>query len=117
METKLRLITEIAVKDRKCRFNNLVHMLNVEGLRECFYLLKKDKASGIDNVTFEEYEKDLEANLQNLVERMKRFSCQATACAEGVYSEIEWQTETSWDTSIRGQDSPEGNSPNIRGYI
>ena len=74
METKLRLITEIAVKDRKCRFNNLVHMLNVEGLRECFYLLKKDKASGIDNVTFEEYEKDLEANLQNLVERMKKFS-------------------------------------------
>ena len=74
METKLSLITEIAVKDKKCKFNNLMHMLNVEGLRECFYLLKRDKASGVDNVTFEEYEKDLETNLPNLVERMKGFS-------------------------------------------
>ena len=46
----------------------------LEGLRECFYLLNRDKASGVDNVTFEEYEKDIETNLQNLVERMKGFS-------------------------------------------
>jgi RNA-directed DNA polymerase len=74
VETKLSLITEIAVKDKKCKFTNLMHMLNIEGLKECFYLLKRDKASGIDNVTFEEYEKDLGTNLPNLVERMKRFS-------------------------------------------
>ena len=74
METKLNLISEIAVKDRKCKFNNVMHMLSVEGLRGCFYLLSRDKASGVDNVTFQEYEKDLETNLQNLVERMKRFS-------------------------------------------
>ena len=74
METKLSLISEIAEKDRKCKFNNLMHMLNVEGLKECFYLLKRDKASGVDKVTFAEYEKGLGTNLPNLVERMKRFS-------------------------------------------
>lgn len=74
METKLRLIKEIAVKDRKHKFNNLIHMLNEGGLRECFYLLKKDKAAGVDGVTFAEYEKNLDANLNDLVARMKRFS-------------------------------------------
>ena len=53
---------------------NASRRCGIEGLRECFYLLKRDKASGVDNVTFEEYEKDLETNLPNLVERMKRFS-------------------------------------------
>lgn len=74
METKLSLISEIAVKDGKCKFNNLVHMLDVEGLKECFYLLKKGKACGVDGVSLEEYEEDLESNLRDLVERMKRFS-------------------------------------------
>lgn len=49
-------------------------MLNEGGLRECFYLLKKDKAAGVDGVTFAEYEKNLDANLNDLVARMKRFS-------------------------------------------
>lgn len=74
METKLRLIREIAVTDRKHKFNNLVHMLNEVNLKECFYRIKKEKAPGIDGVTFAEYEKDLEANLSDLVDRMKRFS-------------------------------------------
>ena len=74
METKLRLITETAVKDSKCKFNNLVHLLNVSGLKECFYQLKRDKASGVDGVSFLEYEKNLDANVIDLVARMKRFS-------------------------------------------
>jgi len=74
METKLRLIMEIAVKDRKHKFNNLIHVLNEVSLRECFYLLKKDRAAGIDDVTFAEYEENLEANIKDLVARMKRFS-------------------------------------------
>jgi RNA-directed DNA polymerase len=74
VETKLRLITEIAVKDRKCKFSNLIHLLNVDNLRDCFYQLKRDKASGIDGVSFSEYEANLETNLVKLVERMKQYS-------------------------------------------
>ena len=74
MRTKLNLITEIARKDRKCTFNNLVHLLNVENFKECFRELKKGKASGIDGVTLQEYEEELDNNLEDLVARMKRFS-------------------------------------------
>jgi len=74
METKLNLIAEIAVKDGKCKFNNLIHLLNKDGLKECFYQLKKGWVAGVDDVTFEEYEQHLDANLEDLVARMKRFS-------------------------------------------
>ncbi len=74
METKLNLITEIARKDRGCKLNNLAHVLNVENLISCFRELKREKASGIDGVTFGEYEKNLGSNISNLVERMKKQS-------------------------------------------
>ncbi len=74
MRTKLNLITEIARRDRKCKFNNLVHLLNVENFKECFRELKKGKAAGIDGVTLQEYEQELDNNLEDLVARMKRFS-------------------------------------------
>lgn len=74
METKLNLITEIARKDSKCKLNNLAQLLNVPNLKECFYRLKKDRASGADGTSWEEYETNLDENLEELVTRMKRFS-------------------------------------------
>jgi RNA-directed DNA polymerase len=74
METKLTLIARKAKEERKCRFNNLMHLINVESLRECFYKLKRGKAPGIDFMTVEEYERNLVGNLEELMERMKRMS-------------------------------------------
>jgi group II intron reverse transcriptase/maturase len=62
----------MARKERRCRFENLAYLLNAEGLKECFYMLKKGKATGIDRVDENEYESNLEANIQALVDRMKR---------------------------------------------
>lgn len=64
----------MAAKDRECKFSNLIHLLNVDNLRDCFYQLKRDKASGIDGVSFSEYEANLETNLIKLVARMKQYS-------------------------------------------
>jgi len=50
----------------------LYRRLNQDVLRLCFYRLRKDAASGVDGVTFQEYEKNLEANLTDLVGRLKR---------------------------------------------
>jgi RNA-directed DNA polymerase len=72
METKLNRISEMARQNGKEKFTNLCHLLNEVNLEESFYLLKKGKACGIDGVSWEEYEKDLKANLSDLVERMKR---------------------------------------------
>jgi group II intron reverse transcriptase/maturase len=46
-------------------------MLNQQALRECFFRLRKDAACGVDGVTFAEYERELESNLEGLVERLK----------------------------------------------
>lgn len=72
MQTKLNLITEIAKGDSKCKINNAAYLLNVENLKECYSMLKRGKAAGIDGTSVEAYGQNLEENLSNLVERMKR---------------------------------------------
>jgi RNA-directed DNA polymerase len=71
MVTKLEALTLRAVEDPKCKFMSLAHLLSEDFLKECFWELKRDKASGIDGVTVQEYEVNLEENLKGLVERMK----------------------------------------------
>ncbi len=72
LQTSLRGIANRAQNDPKARFRNLYMLLNEENLRECFYALRKDASPGVDRVTFKDYERNLEANLQDLVERLKR---------------------------------------------
>jgi RNA-directed DNA polymerase len=72
--TKLNLITDIAKSDRRCKLNNLIHMLDEQGLKECFGMLKRNRANGIDEVSIEEYERKLDENVKDLVKRMKSFS-------------------------------------------
>jgi group II intron reverse transcriptase/maturase len=69
--TKLESLTLRAREDPKCKFTSLAHLLSEEFLKECFWELKRDKASGIDGVTVEEYGVNLEENLKDLVGRLK----------------------------------------------
>lgn len=71
MKTKLDLISEHAKRDKKFKFTSLAHLLNEGTLKECFHMLKKGKATGIDHITYEEYEKYLNTNIQKLVKKMK----------------------------------------------
>jgi len=73
MQTKLNLITNLARKDRGLKFNNLIHLINADNLKQCFRELKKNKASGIDEVTVEEYGMGLDKNVELLLERMKQW--------------------------------------------
>jgi len=70
--TFLRAIADKARKDPNHRFGDLYRHLNEESLRASFYLLRKAAASGVDGVTFRQYERNLEGKLANLVERLKR---------------------------------------------
>jgi retron-type reverse transcriptase len=69
--TSLRAIAKKAVEDKKHQFGGLYRMLNYQALQECFFRLRKDAACGVDGVTFQEYERELESNLKGLVERLK----------------------------------------------
>ena len=71
MVTKLESLTLRAREDPKCKFTSLAHLLSEDFLKECFWELKRDKASGIDGVTVQEYEVNLEENLKGLVGRLK----------------------------------------------
>lgn len=72
LQTSLRGIASRARRDPEARFRDMYRLLNEVNLRECFNALRRDAAPGVDQVTFGDYERDLEANLTALVERLKR---------------------------------------------
>jgi group II intron reverse transcriptase/maturase len=52
-------------------FTSLSHHIDIEWLREAYRRTRKDGASGADGQTAAEYEANLEANLQSLLDRAK----------------------------------------------
>ena len=69
---KLSLISGHARRDPDFQFTSLAHLLNIEYLRDCYNSLNRNKAVGIDNVSWEEYGENLDENLELLVSRLKR---------------------------------------------
>ena len=69
---KLSLISGHARRDRTFKFTSLAHLLDVEYLRDCYRSLNRNKAVGIDNISWQEYGANLDSNLVKLVSRLKR---------------------------------------------
>lgn len=73
MSTKLKRIGEKARSDPQLVFTSLYHhVTDVDNLRACFEALPGDRAVGIDGVNKEQYGRNLEENLQDLSERLRR---------------------------------------------
>ena len=72
MATELARIAELSAQNPTMVFTSIAHLINVKLLRECHEKMDGDKAVGIDGVTKEEYGKNLEENLVDLVARMKK---------------------------------------------
>jgi len=73
MTTNLRGIGERARKETKLVFTSLYHHISdADNLRACYEALPAKRAVGIDGVTKEEYGRNLEENLQDLSERLRR---------------------------------------------
>ena len=69
----LERIREAARKDRKQKFTALLHHVSdPERLRVAYRQLKHDAAAGVDGETWQHYGQALEANVQDLSERLKR---------------------------------------------
>ncbi len=77
MQNSLQGISKRVQKDPTARFGGLYTLLNEKNLTECFYLLRKDGATGVDKVDFKSYGENLAENISNLVERLKRKSYKA----------------------------------------
>src|SRR6202795_1816451 len=69
----LERVRQTAAKDKKLRFTALLHHIyNLDTLRMAYSGLKKEAAPGVDGETWRHYGEELENNLQNLSEKLKR---------------------------------------------
>src|SRR5688500_12947884 len=71
VSTKQERIATLAKQSSPMAFSSLAYLLDLEWLKEAYQCTRKDGAVGVDGVTAEEYEQDLEGNLQRLLDRAK----------------------------------------------
>lgn len=74
LETKFTRIAYIAKAKPKERFTSLVHMIDEELLKQCHQELNGKKSVGVDGITKEEYQRDLEENIKMLHEKLRKMS-------------------------------------------
>ena len=69
---ELERVRKAARQRKKEKFTALLHHISAETLEVAFYALKRKAAPGVDGVTWQEYEADLERRLADLHARVHR---------------------------------------------
>jgi len=64
---RLALISERARRNSKLKFMGLAHLLNEGFLKERYFGLDGDRASGIDGVNWKKYGEQLDENIRDFV--------------------------------------------------
>ena len=67
----------MAKQSPQMAFTSLAYLMDIDWLKEAYRRTRKDGAVGVDGVTADEYEQDLEGNLQRLLDRAKSGAYQA----------------------------------------
>jgi group II intron reverse transcriptase/maturase len=75
--SELDRVRQVAQGNKEARFTALLHHVSVDRLRAAYGALRPKAAAGVDGVTWEAYGQNLEANLQELHERVHRGSYRA----------------------------------------
>lgn len=70
--TKLDRIGKRSARDERCVFSNLGHLIDADMLKELYHRLDGSKAVGIDDVTKEDYGKQLDEHVSDLIKRLRR---------------------------------------------
>lgn len=68
----LERIRQAARQRKKERFTSLLHHIGLDLLRLAFFELRRNAAPGVDGLTWQDYEADLESNLGDLHARVQR---------------------------------------------
>ena len=111
--TKQQWIAEQARVHPERVFTSVHHFIDGEWMREAYRRTRKDGAVGIDGVTAADYEKDLEANLDDLLGRMK----------SGRYfaRPVRRHATPSWHSDVRRQGGaagdPDASGTDLRGRL
>jgi len=64
-------VRQAARQRKKEQFTSLLHHVDPAMLRTAFYAMKRDAAPGVDGMTWETYERDLDRQIEALHERVK----------------------------------------------
>jgi group II intron reverse transcriptase/maturase len=70
LPANLARVNDAARRSRQTRFTALLHHVDVAALSRAFRRLRRKAASGVDGVTVEDYERELENNLHALHDRV-----------------------------------------------
>jgi retron-type reverse transcriptase len=65
-------VRQAAKQRKKGQFTALLHHITIDTLRVAFYALKRKAAPGVDGVTWQDYEADIEPRLADLHDRVHR---------------------------------------------
>ena len=111
METKLARIAQLSKENPDMVFTSVGHLINKEMLKDCHDKMDGDKAVGIDGITREEYARNLDENLDALVESLKKLNreCDVTismncpyVCNNVVGDRIKQWKMNGWKTANSG---------------
>src|SRR5512145_2527827 len=73
MPSALERIRQAARRDKRQRFTALLHhVYDVERLGTAYFALRREAAPGIDGETWRQYGENLQRNLEDLSERLRR---------------------------------------------
>jgi RNA-directed DNA polymerase len=71
MGTKLEQIAQLAGANPKMVFTSIAHLLDEECLTRSFRKLRQWAATGVDRMSYKDYERELAGNIQDLHKRLK----------------------------------------------
>jgi len=77
-ESSLERIRMLAIRDPEMVFTSLAHRIDLYLLKQSFRKIRKNESTGVDKVSAKEYAKNLEENLYNLHQRLRRGQYVAT---------------------------------------
>jgi RNA-directed DNA polymerase len=72
MSSALDRVRQVAVRDKDARFTALLHHVSMYRLRDAYQAISPKAAPGADGVTWAAWGQDLEANLQDLHDRVQQ---------------------------------------------
>ena len=85
-------VREVARRDKRTRFSALLHHVTSGLLRDSYYALKRDAAPGVDGLTWQEYETDLDEKLADLHRRVHRGTYRAQPSKRAYIPKADGQT-------------------------
>ena len=103
----LERVRRAARQRKKEQFTSLLHHVDPAMLRTVFYALKRDAAPGVDGMTWEAYERDLDRRIEDLHAQVKSGAYRALPSRRELHAEGRRQQASARGCGPRRQNRPE----------